>query len=438
MSIFKSIKQFFSQKSFIVNKNGNFTTYNISPAFQVFAFILTIATVVWMSSITYIYITNKQAIENTEEFKQKSNNKVIAALSELKVFSEQIQLIITRLEDQNKELVDKLETSLSDAEKEEIKKKIILLDVEKKYLSNQIEEFLSKENLILSNKEDEDRIYDAKKAILQRNIAWQEKLKVQQENEKIIQNMLEMKKAQDDLLDKVEYLTDFKTEEVDEVLKRIQRSLDIIGIKKEKDIQESVEKMDKDKGGIYVPLDSDSLSNEILISKRYKEVIKKVNTLEAKKTFLEVLPLGYPVENTHITSSFGRRNDPLNGGAAIHKGIDFKGKIGEPIKAPSSGKVTVARTLSGYGKTVKIDHGGGFMTIYAHLNKILVKQGDSVYKGDVIAELGNTGRSTGPHLHYEIRYKNRPFNPFSFAKAIDENLFENIDTKTQKDKNNKT
>ncbi|MFC1566463.1 M23 family metallopeptidase [bacterium] len=116
-----------------------------------------------------------------------------------------------------------------------------------------------------------------------------------------------------------------------------------------------------------------------------------------------------------ITSRFGSRVHPLTGRIEFHRGIDIANKKGTPILATSDGKVRYASRWGSYGKVVIIDHGNGYTTRYAHLNKMLVKRRQKIEKGDIIARMGNTGISTGTHVHYEVRYRNRPQNPLYFV-----------------------
>ncbi|MBO3141944.1 M23 family metallopeptidase [Dermatophilus congolensis] len=118
-----------------------------------------------------------------------------------------------------------------------------------------------------------------------------------------------------------------------------------------------------------------------------------------------------PVTGTHISSGFGMR------WGRMHKGVDFAGRKGTPIRAVAAGRVTVASNLAGYGKVVYIDHGDGTQTRYAHLNCFSTKVGERVKAGEKIGELGNTGHSTGPHLHFEVRIKGRAINPLPWLDA---------------------
>lgn len=132
---------------------------------------------------------------------------------------------------------------------------------------------------------------------------------------------------------------------------------------------------------------------------------------------LNRLPLGTPTETGHVTSGFGARSDPFTHGSAMHHGLDISAPKGTPIYATAPGTVTHAGRDGPYGYLVEIDHGLGIKTRYAHLSKILVKVGDMVSYRDKIALMGSTGRSTGPHLHYEVVFNGVPQNPAKFLKA---------------------
>jgi murein DD-endopeptidase MepM/ murein hydrolase activator NlpD len=152
-------------------------------------------------------------------------------------------------------------------------------------------------------------------------------------------------------------------------------------------------------------------------TKVYKESFTDlISKVDANVKTIKPIPLGYPVDAYRISSSFGRRTDPMNGQAAIHHGIDLSGKKGSDIRATGDGNVTDLGYNNSYGWYIKIDHGNDYSTMYAHNSEIIARKGSQVKRGDVIAKLGNTGRSTGPHLHYEIKYKNRPINPAKFLK----------------------
>lgn len=124
----------------------------------------------------------------------------------------------------------------------------------------------------------------------------------------------------------------------------------------------------------------------------------------------DIMPVDYP----YLSSSFGWRRHPISGRHIMHEGLDFAAPRGTPIHAASGGVVTEARYVSGYGKLIEINHGNGVVTRYAHASSLNVKQGDLVEKGQMIARVGSTGRSTGPHLHFEVRMAGHPLDPTLF------------------------
>ena len=137
----------------------------------------------------------------------------------------------------------------------------------------------------------------------------------------------------------------------------------------------------------------------------------------ALRALLKRMPLISPVDFYHMASGYGLRSDPLNNRKAMHYGVDLAGWGGAPVFATAPGKVIFAGRKGRYGKMVEIDHGYGIRTRYAHLQKILVQQGEEVGHRHEIGLLGSTGRSTGPHVHYEVRFDGKPLNPDKFIKA---------------------
>lgn len=130
----------------------------------------------------------------------------------------------------------------------------------------------------------------------------------------------------------------------------------------------------------------------------------------------DMLPNSSPITAGYNSSSYGWRIDPFNGNKAFHEGLDFTANTGTPIRAAADGIVSSTEQGGAYGKLVKIEHGAGLETRYAHTSRILVKVGERVTKGQIVAEVGSTGRSTGPHLHYEIRLNGAALDPRKYLK----------------------
>jgi murein DD-endopeptidase MepM/ murein hydrolase activator NlpD len=133
----------------------------------------------------------------------------------------------------------------------------------------------------------------------------------------------------------------------------------------------------------------------------------------ANKKFLPTLS---PIEDGWFSSNFGWRLDPFTGQKSFHEGIDFPAEVGTPIEAAASGKVVYAEVHPAYGKMLEIDHGNGLVSRYAHCSSLAVKEGDLVVRGQRVGTVGSTGRSTGPHLHFEVRLNGAPQNPARFLQ----------------------
>lgn len=167
-----------------------------------------------------------------------------------------------------------------------------------------------------------------------------------------------------------------------------------------------------DAGGPLIPLDS-----SMVFDSKVRELDEALDALDRLKTEARRLPLANPAPGRSVTSPFGVRTDPLLGTAALHSGMDFRAPTGMPAKVTAPGVVVKAGWNGGYGRMVEVDHGNGFATRYGHLSKISVTVGERLDAGDVIGKTGSSGRSTGPHLHYEIRRNGEAIDPLRFLRV---------------------
>jgi murein DD-endopeptidase MepM/ murein hydrolase activator NlpD len=152
----------------------------------------------------------------------------------------------------------------------------------------------------------------------------------------------------------------------------------------------------------------------------FKALFTSWKRLDTLQDGVFAVPSDKPVRTAAFTSSYGVRSDPFQGRAAMHAGIDLAGPVGTPIYATADGTVeTAGWNNGGYGNLIKIDHGRGIETRYGHLSQVLVHDGQRIHRGDLIAKMGSTGRSTGSHLHYEVRIDGRAVNPIPFMKSTD-------------------
>ncbi len=158
----------------------------------------------------------------------------------------------------------------------------------------------------------------------------------------------------------------------------------------------------------------DNLTRQIKDREQQLSVLESL--ISTRNLNRQIVPGGRPVMQGWISSYFGQRTDPFNGRTAYHRGLDFAGPAGSQVVAVASGVVTYSKDRFGYGKTVEINHGNGYVTRYAHNQRTLVTPGETVQKGQPIALIGSTGRSTGPHLHFEVLKDGRAVDPMRFVR----------------------
>jgi murein DD-endopeptidase MepM/ murein hydrolase activator NlpD len=163
-------------------------------------------------------------------------------------------------------------------------------------------------------------------------------------------------------------------------------------------------------GGPYIPAGVDA-------EPRFKDLFLSWKKLDSLQEALASIPAYMPVKDFRYTSGFGFRYDPFNGAGAMHGGLDMAGAHGEPIYASADGVVQQAGRANGYGNLVELNHGKGIDTRYGHLSAIMVKPGEKVRQGQIIGRMGSTGRSTGVHLHFEVRVDGRAVNPRPFLDS---------------------
>jgi murein DD-endopeptidase MepM/ murein hydrolase activator NlpD len=194
-----------------------------------------------------------------------------------------------------------------------------------------------------------------------------------------------------------------RTEQAEEAIRKF-------GLNPEKLARNSTDAM----GGPFIPYFKNQDHELHPTLERLNLALQRMDTLERT---LIAIPSGKPSSTGMISSSYGYRLDPFTGSGAMHSGMDFKGPLGQPILAAAGGRVTHAGWKSGYGKTVEVTHGNGLMTRYAHLSRIGVVAGQKVEQGLQLGAMGSTGRSTGTHLHFEVRMNGRAINPRPFLEA---------------------
>ncbi|MDR2269014.1 MAG: M23 family metallopeptidase [Rickettsiales bacterium] len=242
----------------------------------------------------------------------------------------------------------------------------------------------------------------------------EENRQVRKWNKELEESMVAISSADSQIVERVSSLTTNGIENISKDLRKISSVLASLGLNERK-LAEKASKAETPAVG-NKPVGDFNLAKNI--DPKYQKLAEQVQLWQGLERTKTMLPLGIPIKGkTRVTSHYGERSDPFDGLPTMHKGIDFAGQVGTPLYAVAPGKVIQAGDRFGYGQAVEIDNGLGFTTLYAHLSEIMVKRGDWVKANDLVGLGGSSGRSTGPHLHYEIRYNGQPFNPYTFIKA---------------------
>jgi len=214
----------------------------------------------------------------------------------------------------------------------------------------------------------------------------------------------QLQTANAEIIQRVHEKTADKIDDLEDIINKT-------GLDANKVIKSSQAETAKSQGGPYIPADMRALK------KSTDALFTDLDELYKLRQIVNALPLGYPIRGAKNHSNYGHRYDPFTNRLAFHAGLDLAGARGSKIYSTADGVVAKAKRNRSYGNLIDIDHGNGITTRFAHLSKMLVRAGQAVKKGDLIGIQGSTGRSTGPHLHYEVHYKGRPMNPKNFLEV---------------------
>lgn len=384
--------------------DGNVLTYQQSTFWRLTKFCMVVAMSLWAAWSTYIYVYHRPLLQKRTQQLEQARNQHNRQMADLKVYLQKYNDLTKSLNITDDKILKAEKTKLSDAEKESLlnsKSKII---GELDFLQTRITSMMTDENYT----PEFDKLSEISAEFeLVRN----ENDLLKQKQIQINDSVQEIADADQKIVDAVSKMTSDNVAELRSNLKKINTSIAKLGLNEKKLIEQANNYSNQIIGGSYNPIQLNKNADS-----KYKKIAEQLQEWHGLKRLTQILPLGAPVAKKVVTSGYGQRRDPFTKKTKQHKGIDFAGQIGTELYAVAPGRVVSAGERSGYGTTVEIDHGLGFTTLYAHLSKIMVSRGDWIRPGTVVGLGGSSGRSTGPHLHYEIRYKGTPFNPTNFVK----------------------
>ena len=402
-AIWRVIVRIFPPREFTVmdTPRGNVYTYGQSSFWRFTRFCGKVGLILWATWSTYVFIYHRPLLQKRTEQLEEARAMHTRHMSDLQTYLTKYNELVRDLNVIDDKVLNAKD--LKEGEREKLMNSRIKTWGELDFLRTRIVEMLRDEEFT-----PEYTKISELSAEYELTRAENEELK--KRNAQMVEAITQIADADNIIVDMVSALTKENTEELQNRIKRINSTLVTLGLNQTTLLRNANKYKNPLVGAAFTPIEFDKDLDE-----KYQKLADGLERWNGLRRLNEILPLGKPV-NSQITSNFGTRKDPFTGKPKKHRGIDFAGKIGTELLAVAPGRVVSAGERVGYGTTVEIDHGLGFTTLYAHLSQILVSRGNWVRPGTVIGLAGSSGRSTGPHLHYEIRYKGSPFDPTKFVK----------------------
>ena len=381
---------------------GNVYTFNQSTFWRFTQFCAKIGLAVWASWSTYVFVYHRPMLQKRTIQLEEMRTKYAQHMMDLENYLGKYNELTKNINVIDDKLLK--DTKITDAAKEELINERLKTWGELDFLKTRVSE-------MFTDKDYAPEYTKVSELSIEYELTRAENLELKKRDIEILETVSKVIDADNKIVDAVSKLTDEKIAELREELKNINGTLATLGLGEGTLVENANKYSNQLVGAAFNPLEIDKELDE-----KYQKLADDITLWNGLNKLRRVLPLGAPIKDARTTSKYGTRKDPFTGAPKFHRGIDFAGKIGTELMAVAPGRVISAGERVGYGTTVEIDHGLGFTTLYAHLSKINVSRGDWVRPGTVVGLGGSSGRSTGPHLHYEIRYKGTPFDPEKFVK----------------------
>ncbi|HIU65723.1 MAG TPA: peptidoglycan DD-metalloendopeptidase family protein [Candidatus Enterousia avicola] len=403
-ALWRLIVRIFPPREFTVmdTPRGNVYTFRQSSFWRFTKFCGKLGLIIWATWSTYVFVYHRPLLQKRTQELAEAKSLHERQMSDLQVYLKKYNELARDLNVIDDKILNT--KSLSTEKKEELMNTRLKTWAELDFLHTRLTEMFtndeySAEYTKLSELSTEFELTRAENEALKKK------------NAQLLESMQEIVTADTKIFDTVSNLAADNIDSLRENMKNISSTIASLGLTQTKLVQSANKFSNPLVGAAFSPIEFDKN-----LDPKYQKLADDLELWNGLAKLDKILPIGAPVEKMRITSNFGTRNDPFTGKPSKHRGIDFAGKIGTELMAVAPGRVVSAGERVGYGTTVEIDHGLGFTTLYAHLSQITVARGDWVRPGTVVGLAGSTGRSTGPHLHYEIRYKGVPFDPVKFVK----------------------
>jgi len=418
------ITRWFPQHELLIRTDGKISHLKISKTMQISALAVFAISVGWGIFASFSYFIHDELVISRNKEILEARMAYRGLLSEVQEYQDKFSDLTDELSKNHglmlnlveknatlkqnmKSAVNKLETSKSRHKriliaKANLKEKLANIQIELNSLNNH--NFSLKGNL-------NSVTTDLESALFERNLARSKSQKLSETVKKLMNDLAELNKSEIKVLRKLTETTKNNIADIHYVLEHTGLNVaKLLGLKKMEKNKRSAQ------GGPFIPFSLSNNPSANLKSSLHilNSQLKQYRNLQG---LMKRLPLSSPLNYFTVSSHFGKRRDPINKRWAVHQGLDFGGIKNSPVYSTAPGKVSFAGRNGKYGKLIEIIHGYGFKTKYGHLNKILVKRGQKVDYRAKIGLMGSTGRSTGPHLHYEILMRGKHQNPWRFIKA---------------------
>ncbi len=403
-ALWRVICRIFPPREFTVmdTPRGNVYTFQQSSFWRFTKFCGKIGLIVWATWSTYVFIYHRPMLQRRTQELEETRALHARQMTDLQVYLEKYNELTRNLNVIDDKILNA--EDLTDSQKEELMNSRLKTWGELDFLRTRLTEMFTTEDY-----SPEYTKISELSAEFELTRAENESLK--KRNSQMMESMQQIITADTQIVDMVSKLSTENIDALRDNIKGITSTIASLGLTQNKLINNANKFSNPLVGAAFSPIEFDKDMDP-----KYQKLADDLELWNGLTKLNTMLPLGAPVEKVRVTSNVGTREDPFTGEPKRHRGIDFAGTIGTELMAVAPGRVVSAGERVGYGTTVEIDHGLGFTTLYAHLSQILVTRGDWVRPGTVIGLAGSTGRSTGPHLHYEIRYKGVPFDPAKFVK----------------------
>lgn len=403
-AIWRLIIKIFPPREFTVMDipRGNVYTFSQSSFWRFTKFCAKVGLIVWAAWSTYVFLYHRPMLQNRTMQLEQLREKYARHMIDLQQYLSKYNELVKNLN----VIDDKLakDKKLTDKQKESLMNDRLKTWGELDFLKTRVTEMFTEQNY-------NPEFIKLSDLAIEFELTRAENAEIKKRDEEVVETASKILDVDNKIVDTVSKLASDQIADLRKELRHVNGTLATLGLGEGTLVANANKYSNPLVGAVFNPLETDKSLDE-----KYQKLAKNITLWNGLNKLKDILPLGAPVKTVRVTSKYGVRKDPFTGEKKNHKGIDFAGKIGTELMAVAPGRVISAGDRVGYGTTVEIDHGLGFTTLYAHLSKVTVSRGDWVRPGTIVGLGGSSGRSTGPHLHYEIRYKGNPFNPEKFVK----------------------